>query len=288
MDEDPKEIARLFASKFIARSDVKAIQRPAGEYNPTVERDAQGHITKMHPFAMKDLLDHISGTLTYGHYLLNPDNQCKLFAFDIDLDEPKEGKPDLFYLPTECDSDGVWTNFMPDNPREAWLDRTKVLQRNYLKYQFRMLYNAIARTIFMELGLVPAMTYTGAKGVHVYAFTGLLPAKDVRDGAEIILEKMDRFQPHFGNNFYKHKPIPGIDGQRDFYSDFHQFTIEVFPKQVTVSPGGFGNLMRLPLGRNLKNPKDPTFFLDPRGNFGEQSFMRRDAVDALTTTDPWK
>ena len=59
-------------------------------------------------------------------------------------------------------------------------------------------------------------------------------------------------------------------------------------KQVTLEKKGFGNLCRLPLGRNLKNPLDPTFFLDFRTNYGSQALMPRDALSALTTTNYWK
>jgi hypothetical protein len=60
----------------------------------------------------------------------------------------------------------------------------------------------------------------------------------------------------------------------------------VFPKQDSLAGKDLGNLMRLPLGRNLKNPKDPTFFIDMTTPMGVMSPI--DPVYALTTETPWK
>lgn len=281
-----KEVAKLFAKMFIARSDVKAIQRPNGEYNPDVDRDSAGKIVRMHGFTMDSLLSHLSGNATFGHYLLNSNSECKLFAFDIDLDEWDNEHPErnaYLMAPTEIDSDGVFSNFQYCNPREIWKNRECVLQRNYFKTQMRMLANKLARTIHSEFDIPTAVTYSGAKGIHVYGFTGLLPAIDVREGAELILKSLDCFDVYHGKSFYKHK----LNGKNDPLLDYQCMTVELFPKQVTLPSAGFGNLMRLPLGRNLKNPKDPTFFLDLRANYCEQSFTRRNPVEALTVADQW-
>lgn len=278
-----QDIAKLFAKMFIARPDVKAQQRSSGEYNPTVDRDAAGNVTKSYGFTMPDLLAHINGERTYGHYLLNAENQCKFFAFDIDLDELNPDKPNHeLYLPTTQEDTGVWNpeDFQLMDPRSVWLDRSMVPARNLLKYQMRMLANMLARTIHSEFEMQTAVTYTGAKGVHVYGFTGLMPAADVRAGAEFVMDKLGCFEPHLGNNFFKHKIDPTT-----VEDSFRCFTIEVFPKQTEVKAGGYGNLMRLPLGKNLKNPSDPTFFVDMRTALTD--LRPRDALEALTTTDQW-
>lgn len=280
-----KDLAKLYAKLFIARSDVKAQQRPSGEYNPTVERDPSGAVTKSHGFTMDDLLAHIAGERTYGHYLLNADNQCKFFAFDIDLDElnPDKPNPEL-RLPQNQTPEGIWSNFALADPRATWLDRSKVPARNLLKHEMRILANMLARTIHEEFEMQTAVAYTGAKGIHVYGFTGLMPAVDVRAGAEYVLQKLGCFEPYLGNNFFKHK-LQSDDG-REWYDNFARcFTVEVFPKQTEVKTGGYGNLMRLPLGRNLKNPKDPTFFVDMRTELTD--LRPRDAMEALTTKDQW-
>lgn len=275
-----KEIAKLFAKLFIARSDVKAIQRSSGEYNPTVERDPDGNVIKSYGFKMQDLLDHIDGKHTYGHYLLNMEHECKFFAFDIDLDEPKKGGFSGAFLPMIQENTGVWEGFELMNPRSVWRDRSMVPARNFLKYQMRCLANKLARTIHSEFEMQTAVAYTGAKGVHVYGFTGLMPAVDVRAGAEYVMEKLDCFEPSLGNNFFKHK----VD-TTSIEDSFSGFTIEVFPKQTEIKQGGYGNLIRLPLGKNLKNPNDPTFFVDMRTALTD--LRPRDPMEALTATDQW-
>lgn len=237
---------------------------------------------------MGDILSHLEGERTYGHYLLNSDNECKLFAFDIDLDE----QPDLDKFPPNKDlqmpeEDGT---FNWGSPRHLWLDRSKISQRNFLKYQMRAMAHELAKTIHSEFDLQTAVTYTGAKGMHVYGFTGLLPAKAVREGAELVLKVLDKYNPHLGSNFFKYKPEHGGDGynpdQINHELSNQCFTVELFPKQTEIKEGGYGNLMRLPLGVNLKNPKDRTFFVDQRAPL--TSFLARDAVEALTTTDQWQ
>lgn len=288
-----KKIAKQFAKLFIARSDVKAAQRSSGEYNPTVERDAAGNVTKSYGFTMSDLLDHIECRRTYGHYLLNTESQCKFFAFDIDLDEQnrdpdKAHKP--LWLPHERNEEGEFACFTVDrDPRKVWLDRSAKIERAYLKFQMRMMANELARTIVTEFDIPTAVTYTGAKGIHVYGFTGLLSAKDVREGAELILKKTDKYDPYLGSNFFKYKEQwsnnDDMDGKLLYEMSNHCFTVEVFPKQVEVKEGGYGNLMRLPLGTNLKNPADPTFFVDMRTALTE--LRPRDAYEALTISNQW-
>lgn len=268
-DELSTELAKLYAKLYVARRDVKAIQRTSGAYNPVES-----------PWTMQDFQDHLSGSRTYGHYLLSPTNECKFFAFDIDLDELNPDKPDnKLQVPNAQDSDGVWGDFVLADPRAIWLDRRYAIQRNYLKYQMRMMAQELARTIAAEFDIQTAVTYTGAKGVHVYGFTGLLPAKDVREGAELILRKTDHFVPHLGSNFFKYKD------SGDHEASNQCFTVEVFPKQIEIKEGGYGNLMRLPLGTNLKNPQDPTFFVDMRAPLTQ--LKPRDAIEALTTLNQW-
>lgn len=275
-----KEVAKLIAAKFIARPDIKAVQRSSGEYNPVDS-----------PFTMPDLLAHIEGQYTYGHYFLNKESKCKLFAFDIDLDKQDRDTAGNItrspMVPLECDSDKVFGNFAPGNPRELWLDRSKTIQRAYFKLLLRSLGQRLASAVHRSLEIPTAVAYTGSKGVHVYGFTGLMDAKDVRDGAQIILDDLDCFEPLRGNHFFKHKDV-SAGGELRYDLSFDGLTVEIFPKQVTLDGKTHGNLMRLPLGRNTKNPKDPTFFMDLRGNHSDEVFMRRDPVEALTTTDQWK
>jgi hypothetical protein len=121
-----------------------------------------------------------------------------------------------------------------------------------MKLQFRLLSHELAQKIHEELGLETAVAYSGNKGVHVYGFTGRTPAKDARAGAEIVIELLGDCEL---------KPTPT---KRYICKRFPHLGIEVYPKQDVIPDGGFGNLMRLPLGKNLKAPSDPTFFIDLR------------------------
>jgi hypothetical protein len=137
-----------------------------------------------------------------------------------------------------------------------------------------------------DLDLPVACTYTGAKGLHVYAFTGAIPASDAREGIAIILDALadstlGSVHLFRGSNFYRFDNQDPVEGQPNV-------TIEVFPKQNSLEGKDLGNLMRLPLGRNLKNPKDPTFFVDMTSALADIKPL--DPVYALTeaATQPWR
>jgi hypothetical protein len=130
-----------------------------------------------------------------------------------------------------------------------------------------------------EMGLEGAAAYSGSKGVHVYGFTGEMPAEEVRAAADICLARSGEFAEFRGKNFFQHKNDDPIHG-------FQNFDVEVFPKQESLDGKNFGNLVRLPMGKNWKNPKDPTFFLDmttPLGVFSAHS----DPVKLLETGNPF-
>lgn len=280
-EEEQKKIARLFAGKMIARSDVKAIQKSDGSYAP--RREA---------FTMQDIVDHINGKQTYGHYLLNPVNGeflTKLIVFDIDL--TKKGKNqnviDDCWLPTSY-TDGVYGDFVDvASCRDIWRARASSdverLQRGFMSFQLRMMAEKLMRAVSDHLQVPTTMAYTGSKGVHVYAFTGLVTAEIARAGQEVVMDKLGCFEKKRGNNFYVHKNT-GSGPE----ADFAQMEIEVYPKQESMSEGGFGNLVRLPLGKNMHNPSHPTFFMDARGSIGAKSIHERDAIDALTHDNPWE
>ncbi len=135
----------------------------------------------------------------------------------------------------------------------------------------------IARAVVSELQLPCAVAYSGGKGVHVYAFTGLISAAEAREGAQIVLDSIGNFHASRGTNFYKWNDEDPVAG-------YPNLSIEVFPKQDTLSGKDLGNLMRLPLGRNLKS-SDPTFFLDMRSPMAEMRPV--DPIWALTALDPW-
>lgn len=258
---DKRELAKLIAGKFIARPDVKAYQQTDGSYRPDRTK-----------ISMQDLVDHLDGKFSMGHYMVSPDDQVKLFAFDIDLN--KEGE-----LPQARDSEGVlFKDFQPCNPREVWRSRQRGPARDYIRLGFHTLAHRLADCIQDELGIQTAVTYSGSKGVHVYGFTGPTTAELARRGAAIVLEATGRWKLLKGKNFFKYEDPWWTEQDK-----FDQFTLEVYPKQDTLADKDLGNLMRLPLGRNLRSPKDPTFFLDLRCALTE--FEARDPIEALTTTN---
>jgi hypothetical protein len=187
-----ENIAKLFASKFIARHDIKAIQRANGEYNPVNSK-----ITKT------DLLDHLSGRHTYGHYLLSPEGECKVLVFDIDLVGSNRVPTGL--VPTTMDDMGKFDNFVPMNCREVWRDRSRKVERAFLKVQLRSVANQLTRLITDVLEIPAAVAYTGAKGLHVYGFTGRMPARDVRYAGEIVIAEHGKLEPDLGNHSFKFK-----------------------------------------------------------------------------------
>lgn len=247
------EIADLIFSRFIARSDVYSRQLLTGEYNPVNA-----------PLNAIKVLEHLRAEATYGHYLLDGD-QTNLFAFDIDFRDGAGNwvqEADLTQMPMEYVSDPEASQWFAQNSliypepdlRAAWKNRAHP-GRAWFKRQMRQMVEELTCRIRDDLGLATAAAYSGNKGVHVYGFTGRIPAGEAREAASLVLQSWGKFQLKSGSNFYEDKS-PG------WYSNFGNFEIEVFPKQDSVKPGSYGNLMRLPLGRNHKNVSDPTFFLD--------------------------
>ena len=241
-----KELENLIAKRFISRKDVKAVQTSDGNYRPVNS-----------PWGRSDLADHLAGTTTLGHYMLAKDDTCKLIAFDVDIEQRTDKNP-VGWLPTGAD----FTDFVEDNPRDAWTDRKNAFGRAWLKLELRSCAHLLVQSVEKLLGVPVAAAYSGSKGIHVYAFTGSVSGSDARDGAEIVLESLPQFELFRGNNFFRiSDPRPG--------ELFSNLSIEIYPKQSAVeSKDGYGNLMRLPLGRNKKS-KDPTFFMDMTSPMGQ-------------------
>lgn len=256
-------LANLFASKFIARPDAKAKQLPDGKW--IVHTQTGRHDGPRIPWRREDINAHIEGTQSFGHYLLSQESNCKLFAFDIDL--TKAGKlPVSEYFANESEP----SFYEEPDLRTAWLTRSHP-GRSFMKLQFKEMAHMLLSAIVHEIGIPCAAVYSGGKGIHVYAFTGLISASEARLGAQIILDSVGGFKPLRGENFFHHENYPNLD-------------IELFPKQDSLNGKDLGNLMRLPLGRNRKS-KDPTFFIDMTSPMAEMKPM--DPKTALTIENPW-
>lgn len=253
MSEQTLSVVDLIAKKFIQRKDVRAVQHNSGAYSPVYE-----------PWTREVLAEHISGRQTFGHYLLDTESYCKLFAFDIDLEKPDPNKGIFYYY---TDPEGKQIEF---NPRETWRDRSHSY-RDQLKEDFKLLAHKLLKYIDEALGIPSAAAYTGSKGIHVYGFTGKIAAAEARDAALIVLDLLSGFEPTRGQNFFKHPEWPNL-------------SLEIFPKQDSLDGKKLGNLMRLPLGRNLKS-NDPTFFIDMTSPLSVMQPV--DPVWALTAPSPW-
>jgi hypothetical protein len=271
------------ARRFICRRDAKATQRPDGVYSPVRRADGTDD-----PWSMTDLTHHLDGTATYGHYLLDAESKVKLFCLDVDLNKTGGSwvhRPDLSILgDTYYEPDVIeqWflenTSVMPsESPRDDWRNRAHP-GRNWYKFQMRSIAEKFSSRIWKELGIPVACSYTGNKGVHVYGFTGHVEAAVAASAAEMVLQSFGTFEQMKG--FWRDTNPDPVDG-------FSNFNIEVFPKQDTVKPGGYGNLLRLPLGVNRKNPVDPCFFIDQR--LAHDTLRPHpDPVALLENGNPWK
>lgn len=286
------DLAVLFAKRFVQRRDVKAVQLQNGIYVPDRELKHLGNHGPL-GFQLAHLNAHLAGQSTYGHYLLDNDDQARLFAFDIDL-EKRKYHPDgsVAWEGYWCklpDTSGIDPNISDENfeslmapqpcsPRELWLDRASVDARNWFKFQMGMLARKLASVIVNELGLPCATAYSGNKGIHVYGFTGPMPAKEVREAALLVLDLTDEWELFKGQHFFKHK-------NQDPALGYPNFSLETFPKQDSLGGKDLGNLLRLPLGRNQKTT-DPTFFLDLNT---PPTVMKphSDPVKLLETGDPY-
>lgn len=280
-----QDLASILARRFICRRDAKARQRPDGTYAPVRAADGSDE-----PWSMRDLADHLEGGAAYGHYLLDRESKTKLFCFDIDLnDSPGTWvwEPDFTQLPGWANYESaVLDKWIADNtkiyqtpsPRQDWKNRAHPA-RAWYKLHMRLLAEKLTLRITEELGVPAVAAYTGSKGIHVYGFTGHIPAAQAREGARLVLETVPGFEPDSGSVFWR-------DRNTDPREGFSNFTIEVFPKQDTVKGGGYGNLLRLPLGKNMKNPQDPCFFLDQTAPLKEFR-PHPDPVFLLETGKPW-
>lgn len=230
-DTGSEAIASEIAKKFIARRDVKAIQFEGG-YRPVTD----GRNGPRLPWKMADLVDHVEGRKTFGHYMVGTDDQCKLFAFDVDLTKRGPWRDDA----------GITHEI---DPRAAWLDENHPA-RPELVTHLRYVAEGLAKRTERLVGVPVAVAYSGNKGLHVYAFTGPVPAAEARAAARAVIDSYQSFEPKRGDNFFMH-----VDGH------YPNVVIEIYPKQDGLDGKDLGNLMRLPLGVNRSSGHE-AFFID--------------------------
>jgi len=176
--------------------------------------------------------------------MVSPEGMTRLFAFDLDLTHH-----------------GVWKDLETGNdewitgdPRKLWAaPGSPVGQIQWLTLQLRTLAESLATRIEM-MGFRTAIAYSGSKGLHVYGFTGRVLAASARTIARGVLQS-------FGVGVFREDRGGFWTYKSDGFTGYSCIEIELFPKQDTIERDGLGNLMRLPLGINLKSG-DRGFFLD--------------------------
>lgn len=232
---------------------------------------------------MQDFRDHLAGTKTLGHYLLDANSNCKLFAFDIDLAKHGQncpgtgckGCPVSFYK-MEIDpetgnvvSDGTE---LVDTVRDAFKDPNHHVYET-LVINLRCMADGLARMIHRKYGIPVAIAKSGSKGLHVYGFTGEMPAEVQKQLALDLLAGTGAFEAVRGDNFWKHS------------SSYPMLEIEVFPKQTSLDGKDVGNLMSLPLGVNQVT-SDKKFFIDSRAL--PNRLMEKNPMNVLGGDLPWE
>lgn len=222
------------AKRLIQRRDVKAIQGSTGAYEPLRDPDTKEPV----PWSLRDLARHLSGAVTYGHYLVDEAGLCRIVAFDVDFDGEYPWRGESL------------------NPREIF--GTDHPARKELNRQIRGLADGLAWRLKRHYPqLVVATAFSGSKGIHVYGMFGNPTRADTaREVGLAVLDSFGCFEPWKGKSFYRHK------------NEYQQLAVEVFPKQEKIGQGGFGNLLRLPLGVNKKT-KRRAFFYDVRADVQE-------------------
>lgn len=275
MTTDPeRDIVDALYDRFFQRRDVYAIHN--GQHYRPVDRKITGKL----------LLGHLKGEHALGTYLLDADNNCRFFTFDLDL--KKTGMSyrvdvdqiidHMTYRPGEEYPDGLW----PDEPeacnlREVWIDPQHPL-RPWLAFQLRCLAEGVARkTAAMYPQWPVAVAYSGGKGVHIHVFCGERPAARARALAENVLRSWQNLGVE-GERIARFERGPM--GWSDRTALYDNINIEIYPKQDVLDAGGYGNLVRLPLGRH-PSTRQRSFFVDLQSIPALYPLVEHDAAMAL-------
>jgi hypothetical protein len=225
------------------------------------------------PWTMIDFKTHLSGQRSYGHYMLDENNNTKLFAYDLDIMQPTQANGFTWRTP-----EGELYN-----PREVWVTQdTEHPMYLRLRRQLRTMAQALCTALNEMFGddVRVAVCDTGGKGLHVYGFYGLMPASVARQVSVGMLEEIGGFTPRRGDNFFFYDNPENPDA-------LDCIEVEVFPKQDELTDGGLGNLMALPCGKNVKTGRERPFvtFADLDLDSGWKPI---DPIDALTAVASWR
>lgn len=273
-----RELEDSLARTFVERHDVKARQYQDGAYRPVTHN---GRIDGDRlPWCRADFTEHIAGERSFGHYMVSKEGKAKLFAFDIDLEQPSAHTGKTCHW-IGINEDGSWMDMEPRecNPREAW--HHPKAPDGLIRFLRTELVGTATEIVMMLQKLLPdlpvAVSYSGNKGLHVYGLTGSHDAAELRTVAKEVLSSTGRYEPIRGDNFYA--PIG-----KDLKVHNTNVSIEVFPKQANLDGKDLGNLMRLPLGVNTKSGKRAHFI--SLSNAIDAPFKEIDPMVALEG-NPW-
>lgn len=248
MDQEARcamhELENLLAMRFIERRDVKAWQQPDGAYYPDET-----------PITRADLRSHLSGERSMGHYVVDKETgKARILCYDFDLAKS------AVIAGTDV------------KPREIWADTTHPLRGELVK-QLANLAHGMARFVHRMLDVPVAVSYSGSKGFHLYAFVGSEPAGEIRTVGLGLLEQLGCFVSVDGRaNTYRH-----VD-------EYQAVEFEVFPKHDDLKGKRLGYLLRLPLGINRKGGASSFIRFDASD---PTKISKADAVATLTGELPW-
>lgn len=257
-DTQLDDLAKLVGASFIQRRDAIALQMPegkdrdgkklkAGRYKPWRERVSSaewkaGNKGELYHWKLDHIKQHLQGEISLGHYQLDMDSKCRVVAYDCDFENEYEWKGKTL-APREI--------FGTDHPAAVAMNQSIRCVADTLAYRLKKTHPRLR----------VCTSFSGSKGIHVYGlFPEPVPAAIARHISVGTIAGSGAFEK--GKASDRGKPCGGSDTWwRPFRGDL-SIGIEVFPKQGEVSAGGFGNLLGLPLGYNLKT-RQPKYFYDP-------------------------
>jgi len=250
MSTDREAIARETANKlaklFIARRDVKAIQRTAAEGGEWMAVKT--------PLELSDFQTHLfEKRRCLGTYLLDKKSKVKFVAFDLDMSDNDQNtyfRVDDVDLATvnekyeamgEVDLDlctGSWSAALHDESSDGY---------RWVRSWLRVMVETLCDRVEDQLGLPAVPVITGG-GAHVLVpFGDKIDASEGRAAAHGVMEGWGVFQ-RVSENFYTNAPdIDNRDDRKRIIGE--TVSVEVFPKQDRLPDGDhYGNLIRLPFG----------------------------------------
>jgi len=274
-----KRVVKMMGNLLIARKDVKAIEYH-GTWMPHRQNMRETGDGDLIPFRLVDFHEHMFGNQCLGTYLLDTDSNVKFFAIDVDLRKegaaywPVHDAEELEAILTMSEGNEVVVNGILDTETVIGNLEEALHQPDHVGHRWaRILVSStlsnLARIVTNELGLPSLPVVTGGGGHLLVPLGELTPAVEARVLARQVMEAAGGRQTK-GDNFWMigESENPGIE-------------LEVFPKQDTIPKnGGFGNLIRLPLGLHHRT-KTRTYFVDPLGGAFAWSLPKADAIATL-------